>query len=82
MQCHFGGDARWLDEHPEKMLPGKFGMRFKPTVLSIRPERELRWLGHLLFSGIFDGEHYFLLEPIGESRTRLRQGEKFSGLQL
>ena len=60
--------------------PGKSGMRFHPTVLSVRPERELRWLGHLLFSGIFDGEHYFLLEPIGESRTRLRQGETFSGL--
>jgi hypothetical protein len=55
-------------------------MRFKPTVLSVRPERELRWLGRLLFSGIFDGEHYFLLEPIGNSRTRLTQGEKFSGL--
>ncbi len=60
--------------------PGKSGMRFKPTVLSVRPERELRWLGHLLVSGIFDGEHYFLLEPIGEDRTRLTQGEKFSGL--
>jgi hypothetical protein len=60
--------------------PGKSGMRFKPTVLTVRPERELRWLGHLLFSGIFDGEHYFLLEPIDESRTRLTQGEEFSGL--
>ena len=53
---------------------------FKPTVLSVRPERELRWLGHLLVPGIFDGEHYFLLKSIGENRTRLTQGEKFSGL--
>lgn len=60
--------------------PGKSGLRFKPTVLSVRPERELRWLGHVLFAGIFDGEHYFLLEPIGENRTKLKQGEKFSGL--
>jgi hypothetical protein len=60
--------------------PGKSGMRFKPTVLLVRPERELRWLGHLLVPGIFDGEHYFLLEPVGVSRTMLRQGEKFSGL--
>ena len=60
--------------------PGKSGMRFKPTVLSVRPERELRWLGRLLVTGLFDGEHYFLLEPIGEGRTRLTQGEKFSGL--
>ena len=60
--------------------PGKAGMRFKPTVLTVRPERELRWLGHLLIPGVFDGEHYFLLEPIGVGRTRLVQGEKFSGL--
>ena len=64
--------------------PGKSGMRFNPRVLSVRPERELRWLGHLLIAGLFDGEHYFLLDPLvdplGESRTRLTQGEKFSGL--
>ena len=30
---------------------------------------------------VFDGEHYFLLEPIrGERQPWLRQGEKFSGL--
>jgi hypothetical protein len=42
---------------------------------SVRP-----LLGHLLVSGVFDGEHYFLLEPIGSERTRFTQGEKFSGL--
>jgi hypothetical protein len=60
--------------------PGKSAMRFKPTVLAVRPERELRWLGHLLVSGVFDGEHYFLLDPIGNDRTRFTQGEKFSGV--
>lgn len=60
--------------------PGKSGMWFKPTVLSVRPERELRWLGRLLIAGMFDGEHYFLLEPVGEARTLVTQGEKFSGL--
>ena len=59
--------------------PGTSGMRFKPTILSVRRERELRWLGHLFLAGIFDGEHYFLLEPRGACRTRLTQGEKFSG---
>jgi len=60
--------------------PGKSGMSFRPTVLAVRPARELRWLGHLIVSGIFDGEHYFLLEPLAGDRTRFRQGEKFSGL--
>jgi hypothetical protein len=59
---------------------GKSAMRFTPTILAVKPERELRWLGRLLVPGIFDGEHYFLLEPIGEERTRFTHGEKFSGL--
>jgi len=59
--------------------PGSAGMNFKPTILTVRPERELRWLGHLFVPGIFDGEHYFLLTPIGENRTRFTQSEKFSG---
>ncbi len=62
--------------------PGKSGMRFKPIILIVRPERELRWLGRLLIPGIFDGEHYFLLEPIAENQTRLTQREKFSGLLI
>jgi hypothetical protein len=60
--------------------PGTSGMRFKPTIHSVLRERELRWLGHLFVAGIFDGEHYFLLEPHGACRTRLTHGEKFSGL--
>jgi hypothetical protein len=59
--------------------PGKKGMRFTPTVLAVKPERELRWLGKLLLPGIFNGEHYFLLEPIPEERTRFTHGERFSG---
>jgi hypothetical protein len=60
--------------------PGKGGMRFKPTVLAVEPERELRWRGQLLLPGIFDGEHYFLLGSVGPDRTRLTHGEKFSGM--
>jgi hypothetical protein len=60
--------------------PGSSGMRFKPTVLTVRPGHELRWLGHLLLPGIFDGEHYFVLESIGANKTRLTHGENFSGL--
>jgi len=60
--------------------PGKGTMRFTPVVLTVRPERELRWRGKLLLPGLFDGEHYFLLEPLGADRTRLLHGENFSGL--
>src|SRR5690625_7268302 len=32
------------------------GIRLSPVVLTADPGRELRWLGHLLLRGIFDGE--------------------------
>lgn len=38
---------------------GGRAMTFRPTVLLVQPNGELRWLGHLLFPGIFDGEHFF-----------------------
>lgn len=60
-------------------LGGK-GMVFKPTVLMAEENRELRWLGRLLIPGLFDGEHYFRIEPIDENRVRFIHGEIFSGL--
>lgn len=59
--------------------PGGKGMRFRPTVLAARENRELRWRGRLLVPGLFDGEHFFELEPI-EGGTRFHHGERFSGL--
>lgn len=60
--------------------PGGKGMVFKPTVLKVDEDRELRWLGKLFISGLFDGEHYFRIEPVDEDRVRFIQGEIFSGL--
>jgi len=50
-------------------------MEFKPIVLVNEKEKEFRWVGKLLVKGIFDGEHYFLLEPIGPNETRFTQAE-------
>jgi hypothetical protein len=60
--------------------PGGRAMTFRPTVLAVRPERELRWLGRLLAPGIFDGEHRFTLEPLDGDRTRFVQAERFGGI--
>jgi len=61
---------------------GGSSMRFRPTVLNATPERELRWIGHLLVPGIFDGEHIFQIEPNGRGGVRFTQMEHFSGLLL
>jgi hypothetical protein len=60
--------------------PGGKAMTFRPTVRAVEPGRELRWLGRLLVPGLFDGEHYFRLSPIGSTGTRVVHGERFSGV--
>jgi hypothetical protein len=60
--------------------PGSNGMKFRPVIVALQPERELRWIGRVLIPGIFDGEHQFKIEPLAERRTRLLHSEVFSGL--
>jgi len=60
--------------------PGGRAMTFKPTVLNVENERELRWLGRFLLRGLFEGEHIFRLEALGDGRTRFTQAERFSGI--
>lgn len=55
------------------------GMEFKPTLLNVDKNKELRWVGRLGIKGVFDGEHYFILERLGQNKTRLLHGENFSG---
>ncbi|WP_232497026.1 SRPBCC domain-containing protein [Agromyces humatus] len=59
---------------------GGRSMTFKPTVLVATPGRELRWLGKLGFGGLFDGEHFFVLDRDPDGGTRMTHGEKFSGI--
>src|SRR5215203_6096129 len=71
-----------VGEHLEVRFepPGGRGITLKPTVLNAGPNRELRWLGHLLMSGLIDGEHSLSIQPLGENRVRFVQGEAFRAL--
>src|SRR5918994_2016142 len=60
--------------------PDGRAITFKPTVIAVTPNRELRWLGHLLVRGLFDGEHRFEIEDLGDGRSRLTQSERFAGV--
>jgi hypothetical protein len=59
--------------------PGGTPMTFRPTILVLQPNQELRWLGSVGIRGLFDGEHTLRLEPDG-ARTHFIQSERFSGL--
>lgn len=56
------------------------GMNFTPTVLAFEENKEFRWIGHLLFKGLFDGEHSFVLIQNSDGTTTFRHSEKFNGL--
>lgn len=60
--------------------PGGNGMTFKPKILIFEANKELSWLGHFLFPGIFDGKHKFELTDNGNGTTTFKQSEKFNGI--
>lgn len=52
---------------------------FKPEVLVVDKNKELRWIGKLFVKGLFDGEHYFQIIE-AEDGVEFIHGEKFSGV--
>lgn len=60
--------------------PGGNSMNFEPHLLVVKKDEELRWLGRLLIPGLFDGEHYFIVEEISDEKVRFIHGEKFRGI--
>lgn len=54
--------------------------KFNPIVISYDPPFEFKWLGKFFIKGLFDGEHYFILNKINEKETLMTHGENFSGI--
>ena len=64
-----------------RMRPsGTKGITLRPIVMKVDPNRQLRWLGHLLVPGLFDGEHIFEIEELARDRVLFVQREVFKGL--
>ena len=63
-------------------LPEGRDYRLKSTLLRIEEDFELRFRAHLLFPGLFDGEHFLRVISLDPQRTRFVQGENFSGVLL
>lgn len=61
-------------------LPKSAAMNFKPTITAAEIHKELRWVGALGMKGVFDGEHFFIVDEIPGGRTVFRHGENFSGV--
>ena len=64
---------------------------FKATVIRVDPPHEFRWVGRLadahvlgwpLLPRLFEGEHVFRLQRLGDDRVRMIQHETQTGLLL
>lgn len=55
---------------------------FKPKVLAFETNKEMRWLGRLLFGGLFDGQHQFELIDNSNGTTTFKQSEIFKGILM
>lgn len=53
---------------------------FKPIIQELTPLVSFSWLGSLFVKGLFDGKHFFKIEPAGPNQVKLIHGEEFSGL--
>ncbi|MCD0422544.1 SRPBCC domain-containing protein [Rubrivivax sp. JA1024] len=60
--------------------PGLADRKVGVQLLKVEPLRELRWLGRLWMPRLLDGDHSFLIRPLGEDRVIVAQKEAFRGL--
>ena len=52
---------------------------FRPCLLVVDRERELRWLGGI-GGPLFEGEHAFVIDTLGLDSVRFTQSERFGGV--
>ena len=78
---HLSGDLK-VGKHLNVTIQseGNSPMDFTPEVLTADKDTEFRWVGRLGVKGIFDGEHYFILEETAQGTTVLHHGENFTGM--
>ncbi|MDR1977000.1 MAG: SRPBCC domain-containing protein [Campylobacteraceae bacterium] len=75
------GEVKVGNKITVKVVPqGKRGMTFKPKVLTFEKNREISWIGKLIISGLFDGEHKLILIDNNDGTTTFKQSEKFDGI--
>jgi len=66
--------------HLRLVADGADPYEFKPLVTAWEPERRFTWLAITGMPRLFDGEHTFTLEPLGERGTRVVNREEYRGV--
>jgi len=61
-------------------MPDGRRLRIQPTVVTVRPRRELGWIARLGVPGFLDGEHIFQIEALSDTRVTFIHREIFTGV--
>ncbi|MGE5465107.1 MAG: SRPBCC family protein, partial [Syntrophothermus sp.] len=77
---HVQGTARVGEKVDIQVRSGEKEMTLHCTVTAVEPGRKLSWKYHVGLPILFQGEHSFILEPLGEERVRFIDREVFNGL--
>jgi hypothetical protein len=59
---------------------GNRNITFHARISAVEPKKKLVWVGRLLSSEFFEGEHEFDVIELDQSRTRVIQSEHFKGM--
>lgn len=78
--AHIEGDKQVGGKLKVVLNSGKSKMTFKPVVQVNNPNVAFEWLGNLFFTGLFDGNHYFHIQPINDNQVKFIHGERFKGI--
>jgi len=63
-------------------VPEMRPVTFRPRLLNVTPQREIRWHGVTYVPGLFDGKHGLTIEPLDDGRSRFRTREEVTGVLL
>jgi hypothetical protein len=62
--------------------PGMKPVNFRPRVLDLEPGRLIRWKGEYKVTGLFDGRHALIVDPLQDGRSRFTTHEDVTGILL
>lgn len=61
-------------------IPNRGQFTIKAIFTQIEPNQRFSWRGHYIAPFILQVNHYFILEPLGEARTRFLHGQSQTGI--
>jgi hypothetical protein len=63
-------------------INGSRSITAKVILNKVDTYKELRWIGHAGTSGLFEGEHFFSIDSLGNDNVKFTHGEIFTGFLI